>query len=114
MVNIKNIQVDSAKGHIFDKNCPENKENILKLEYFVKLDEHCGKTMVPTFYCAVDRVEENIIKTMKNVLSKTVITSEDVKLFLENHYLIYSEDVKTKCSNYKGLKTYFNSRVKQF
>ena len=46
MVNIKNIQVDSAKGHIFDKNCPENKENILKLEDFVELDEQCGKTNV--------------------------------------------------------------------
>ena len=48
MVNVKNIQVDSAKWHIsiFDKNCPENKENILKLEYFVKLDEQCGKTNV--------------------------------------------------------------------
>ena len=58
--------------------------------------------------------KEVIVKTIKVVQKKSVISNEDIGLFLENHYLVDKNDLRTKCSNYKELTSYIDSRFESY
>ena len=85
--------------------------NTLKMEDIAKLDEELKKHQGAGLYYVTDKVEAEIIKSLKYKLGKSVITNEDISKFLENHFLVDKEDIGTKFSNYKELEAYIDSRV---
>ena len=116
--NFKNIKFSSkneSMSHILTSCSSANFDQFLKLDDFLKLDEKLSilKEISHIRY-SIDLVEKEIIKRMKIVLKKSVISNEDIQAFLCKHYLIEKKDVKIKCSNYKELKNYIHNRVQSY
>ena len=111
-----NITFYSNNGSISHTLTPcANFEQFLKLDDFVKLDEKISiLNELSNSTHTIVLVKEEVIKRMKIVLKKSVISNEDIQMFLCNHYLIEKKDIKTNCSNYKELKDYIHSRVKSY
>ena len=111
---LKAIQLLSANKSVLHTLSLYNSlgiEKFLKLDDFYKLQLKLNNIKeVSIIKYKFVHVEEKIIKRIKFVLKQTVVSDEDIQIFLENHYLIDKYDLKSKCSNYKELNAYIHNR----
>ena len=112
---LKKITLKSnAKRILFSLNInyPYNIDNSLKIKDVVKFAKKCEKYKQIEYH--TDQVEAEIVETIKSKLKKSLITKEDIQQFLENNFLVDKENLGTKCSNYKELSDYIDSRVDNY
>ena len=114
---LKTIALKS-KGETFtslDINYLVNGVNMLKLEDMVALDKK--QEMAPPgslWSYEFDVVKEEVAKTIKHKLRRSVLTEEDISQFLDNHFLVDKANIGTKCSNYKELAIFIKNRVDSY
>ena len=115
----KKIQLLSNNASVLQSYCKLCNSDVF--EQFMKIDNvyelqlkiKTNKDVSSIKYKFVHE-EEKIIERIKIVLNKSVISDEDIELFLENHYLVDKKDLKNNCSNYKQLKAYIYGKVESY
>ena len=91
---LKTIYVLSKDKVLFSLDIHyQNGENILKLEDIVKLDEELEKDRESKLFYEIYQIEDEIVKTLKYKLGKSVIRNEDISQFLENHQAESSQNI---------------------
>ena len=113
---LKMITLKSKRKVLFSLNINylRNSENIFELEDFVKLEEKRKASSGYAIHLEIENVQEEIVKTLKYKLEKSVVTNADIPQFLENHFLVDNENLGTECSNYKELEDLIDSRTKSY
>ena len=115
----KKIQLLSNNGSVLQSCCKFCNSDVF--EQFMKIDDvyqlqlkiKTNKEVSSIKYKFIHE-EKKIVERIKIVLKKSVISDEDIQLFLENHYLVDKKDLKNNCSNYKQLKAYIYGKVESY
>ena len=92
------------------------------LEHFINIDDVKSiieKTKSPSKHVKgfVDHylIEVEILKRLKTVLVKSgITTNKNIKLFLENHYLVKKQVPESICSNYEEINAYIRVRFHSY
>ena len=110
---LKTINFSSKNGSISHTLSASSAgyELFLKLDdFFEVLQKLSSLKELSRINYSTDLVKQKIMKRIKIVLDKTVITDEDIHIFLDNHFLVDKFDLKSNCSNYKELNAYIYNR----
>ena len=115
---VKEIKLLSKHGsilHTLSFDYSDNFEHFLNLDDISELFNDVSELnnffqVMSSVDCVVDHVKEEIIRKIKVALKKSVISNEDIQLFIETDFLVDKNVLKNNCSSYIELKPYIRSR----
>ena len=74
----------------------------LTLEDVVELNENLYPFY--QFYYEINQVRNEVVKTLKTVLRKSVVTADDIPKILQNHFVVDNNNLGNKRSNYTRIE----------